>query len=236
MKRLHPVLKRVMPHTGIDFGAPTGTPVGASSFGTVSFIGYSGPSGNLVKVEHPGGVETGYAHLSRFAEGLKVGDRVRRLQLVGYVGSTGRSTGPHLHFTASRNKQFFDPINLKLDAMRVVSKDAREAFARVKSTYDALLDSVVLPDPLPPVPTEPAKPAVPAEAATAEPAQASDPGEEEETEMGATPALGTASLNAPSRAPSGASPGPVSGKSAVHLTDQELLQLSGATDEGEVAE
>ena len=68
-KRLHPILKKVMPHNGIDFGAPTGTPVGASNFGTVSYIGYAGASGNLVKVEHPGGVETGYAHLSRFAEG-----------------------------------------------------------------------------------------------------------------------------------------------------------------------
>ena len=85
-KRLHPILKKVMPHNGMDFGAGVGTPVGASSFGTVSYIGYAGASGNLVKVEHPGGVETGYAHLSRFAEGLKLGDKVKRLQLVGYVG------------------------------------------------------------------------------------------------------------------------------------------------------
>jgi murein DD-endopeptidase MepM/ murein hydrolase activator NlpD len=103
MKRLHPILKKVVPHLGIDFAAPVGTPVGASSFGTVSFIGYAGPAGNLVKVEHANNIETGYAHLSRFAEGLKVGDKVKRLQLVGYVGSTGRSTGPHLHFSASRN-------------------------------------------------------------------------------------------------------------------------------------
>jgi murein DD-endopeptidase MepM/ murein hydrolase activator NlpD len=99
-KRMHPVLKKTMPHNGTDFGAPTGAPVLACSYGTVTHIGYSGPSGNLVKLEHPGGITTGYAHLSRFAEGLRVGDKVKRLQLVGYVGATGRSTGPHLHFSA----------------------------------------------------------------------------------------------------------------------------------------
>lgn len=97
-KRLHPILKKIMPHTGTDFGAPSGTPVGASSYGTISYIGPAGPSGNLVKIEHPGDIETSYAHLSKFAEGLKVGDKVKRLQLIGYVGTTGRSTAPHLHF------------------------------------------------------------------------------------------------------------------------------------------
>ena len=93
-KRLHPILKKVMPHNGIDFGAPPGTPVGASAFGTVSYIGYAGASGNLIKIEHPGGVETGYAHLSRFAEGLKLGDHVKRLQLIGYVGLDRTLDGP----------------------------------------------------------------------------------------------------------------------------------------------
>ncbi|HLV65422.1 MAG TPA: peptidoglycan DD-metalloendopeptidase family protein [Polyangiaceae bacterium] len=145
LRRRHPVLKRVMPHLGIDFGAPTGTPVGASSYGKVSFIGYSGPSGNLVKVRHPGGIETGYAHLSRFAAGLRVGDRVRRLQVIGYVGSTGRSTGPHLHFSASRNGKYFDPSRLNLDGMRTISRANREAFRSVKERYDALLDAIPLP-------------------------------------------------------------------------------------------
>ncbi|HEV8244757.1 MAG TPA: M23 family metallopeptidase, partial [Polyangiaceae bacterium] len=76
LKRFHPILKKIMPHLGIDFGATMGTPVGASSFGTVSFMAYAGATGNLVKIEHAGGVETGYAHLSRFADGLKVGDKV----------------------------------------------------------------------------------------------------------------------------------------------------------------
>ena len=111
LRRFHPILKRIMPHEGIDFGAPMGTPVGASSYGTVTFVGFAGPTGNFVRLSHPGEIETGYAHLSRFAEGLKVGDKVKRLQVIGYVGSTGRSTGPHLHFSAKRAGKFFDPEN-----------------------------------------------------------------------------------------------------------------------------
>src|SRR5690606_23158210 len=106
-------------------------------------------SGNLVKVQHPGDIETGYAHLSRFAEGLKVGDRVKRLQVIGYVGSTGRSTGPHLHFTVKKDGKFIDPITLNLDGMRVLPKSERDAFMQVKAKYDALLDAIQLPAPLP---------------------------------------------------------------------------------------
>jgi len=104
-KRLHPVLRRVMPHNGCDFGASTGTPVYAASHGTVDFVGNHGPSGNLVVVDHGGGVQTGYAHLSRFAPGIKPGDKVEGRQLVGYVGSTGNAspTAPHLHFAIARS-------------------------------------------------------------------------------------------------------------------------------------
>jgi hypothetical protein len=228
MKRLHPILKKVVPHLGIDFAAPVGTPVGASSFGTVSFIGYAGPAGNLVKVEHANNVETGYAHLSRFAEGLKVGDKVKRLQLVGYVGSTGRSTGPHLHFSASRNDEFFDPATLKLDAMRTLGKESREVFGKVKTKYDALLDALPLPDALPPLtPPAVASSAAPALAAPPAAAPAVEPEESEEE---------------PAQAPSAAASAPPvgadkasSGKSMVHLSDKELLELSGDAD-GEVAE
>ena len=148
LKRLHPVLKKVMPHLGTDFGAPSGTPIGASAPGTVTFVGYSGPAGNLVKIAHPGGVETGYAHLSRFAEGLKVGAKVKRIELVGYVGSTGRSTGPHLHFSASKNKEYFDAEKLNLDAMRTLAGDHRAALDTVIVKYNVLLDAIVLPEPL----------------------------------------------------------------------------------------
>jgi murein DD-endopeptidase MepM/ murein hydrolase activator NlpD len=242
LKRLHPILKKVMPHLGIDFGAPVGTPVGAASYGTVEFASYLGPTGNLVRIAHAGGIETGYAHLSRFAEGLKVGDKVKRLQIIGYVGSTGRSTGPHLHFSARRNGDFIDPASLNLDAMRTLSKENRAAFAEVKSKYDAALEAIPLPAPLAPPPvavasatpssgagpgaTEPsatasggvaAAPAAPA----ADPAQGDD---DDETPAAAAPA-------APGAAKPVGKPG-----SAVYLSDKELLKLQGATDEGEVAE
>lgn len=226
-KRLHPVLKKVMPHTGTDFGAPTGAPVGASSYGTVSFIGPAGPSGNLVKIDHPGGIETGYAHLSRFAEGLKVGDKVKRLQLVGYVGSTGRSTGPHLHFTAKKNGEFFDAETLNLDGMRVIGKDERDAFAKVKQQYDELLDSVALPAPLP------TKPAVAAPADSTDPAEGDDEfasGGPEPT--GAAPAA-AAPTGAPAKTPEPAAP---KAGNAVYLTDKDLLKAQGASDDGEVSE
>jgi murein DD-endopeptidase MepM/ murein hydrolase activator NlpD len=222
-KRMHPVVKKVMPHTGTDFGAPAGTPVGASSYGTVSFIGYAGPSGNLVKVEHAGDIETGYAHLSRFVEGMRVGDRVKRLQVVGYVGSTGRSTGPHLHFTVKKKGEFIDPESLNLDGMRVLAKDEREPFMQAKQKYDALLDAIALPEPLP-APDVAAGP----EPDELEPNSAVDEG------PGSAPAAATPEPAKPP--PSEAPRPPAASKNPVYLTDKELLLQQSAGDDGEVSE
>jgi murein DD-endopeptidase MepM/ murein hydrolase activator NlpD len=229
LKRMHPVLKKTMPHLGTDFGAPTGTPVGASAPGTISYVGYAGPSGNLVKIEHPGGVETGYAHLSRFADGIKLGNKVKRLEVIGYVGSTGRSTGPHLHFSASKNKEFFDAEKLDLDGMRTLGGAQRAAFEQLMVKYNSLLDAIQLPEALP----EEAPPDVPeppaSAAASARPPAASPPlhaaegeGEEEDT-----------TLPPPLPAPP-ASGSPKRAGSSIYLTDKELLELQGATDDGEV--
>lgn len=240
-KRLHPILKKVVPHNGTDFGAPTGTPVGAASYGTVSFMGWAGPSGNLVKIEHPGGVETGYAHLSRFREGLKVGDKVKRLEIVGYVGSTGRSTGPHLHFTASRDGKFFDAETLNLDGMRALTKDERVGFAPVMAKYDALLDALPLPD-LPPEPAAATRPAsdVSTRDVSADPLAGED---DEEDVPGArspspAPAAPPSPSPAPAPAPAAATPSQPATKtgSAIYLTDKELLQMQSASDDGEVSE
>lgn len=108
-RRLHPILRRIVPHNGVDYAASTGTPVVAAAEGTVSFVGPRGANGNLVSLRHENGYETHYAHLSRFAPGLASGQHVRQRQLIGYVGSTGRSTGPHLHFGLKRNGRFIDP-------------------------------------------------------------------------------------------------------------------------------
>jgi murein DD-endopeptidase MepM/ murein hydrolase activator NlpD len=227
LKRMHPVLKKVMPHLGTDFGAPTGTPVGASAPGTVAYVGYAGPSGNLVKVEHAGGIETGYAHLSRFRQGLKVGDKVKRLGIIGYVGSTGRSTGPHLHFSATKNKEFFDPEKLDLDGMKTLGGTLRAAFEEVMAKYNPLLDAILLPDPLPEAAASDATPesadrdgAKPSEAASLE-----HESEDDESANVAPPPTLTAppAASAPRRA-----------SSSIYLSDQELLKLQGASDDGEV--
>ncbi|HSN98105.1 MAG TPA: M23 family metallopeptidase [Candidatus Nanopelagicales bacterium] len=172
-KRMHPVLKKVMPHTGTDFGAPMGTPIYAVYRGVVEFIGAAGPSGNLVTLKHPNGISTGYAHMSRFAAGLKVGDRVGTHQLVGYVGSTGRSTGPHLHFTAKKDGKFFDAETLDLDGERVMPGVDRPAFTAHKEALDKRLDAIPLPEPPPePPPAEPAKPDAAKPEAESEPSAA----------------------------------------------------------------
>lgn len=154
LKRMHPVLHTVMPHYGTDFGAPSGTPVYTANKGTVKFVGWGGPAGNLVLVEHPNGIETGYAHLSKFA-GVKVGQKVGMHQLVGYVGSTGRSTGPHLHFSAKRGGQYFDAETLHLDGEKVLAPGDRPAFLARKAEMDKRLDALEAAPP-PPKKTKPA--------------------------------------------------------------------------------
>ena len=144
-KRMHPVLHVVMPHNGIDFGATTGTPVFAASAGTVRSAGNGGPCGNMVELEHEKGLTTAYCHLSRFAAGLHPGQHVEGHQLVGYVGQTGRVTGPHLHFAVKRGGTFVDPMALKMDGVRTLPPSDREAFAKRRAELDVALDAVALP-------------------------------------------------------------------------------------------
>jgi murein DD-endopeptidase MepM/ murein hydrolase activator NlpD len=146
-RRMHPILHTIMPHNGCDFGAPSGTPVYAIGAGVVTFRGDSGPTGNFVSIRHDGGFESGYAHLSRFVPGVNVGTHVEGRQLVGYVGTTGRSTGPHLHLSVKLNGQFIDPLTLRLDAKKVVPPKQRDAFAKQRSDADAALDAIALPKP-----------------------------------------------------------------------------------------
>jgi murein DD-endopeptidase MepM/ murein hydrolase activator NlpD len=147
LRRMHPVLHRIMPHLGTDFGAAIGTPVYAAADGVVLTVGSGGPTGNLVRLSHPQlGIETGYAHLSRFAPGLHAGQHVHTHDLVGYVGSTGRSTGPHLHMSCKRGGQFFDCQTI-YRGRRVVPAAARSDFdadvARANTALDAIhLDGV----------------------------------------------------------------------------------------------
>lgn len=109
-RRLHPILGTYRPHLGVDYGAPTGTPVVAVADGTVVSAGRRGASGNMVRLRHTNGYETYYLHLSAFSPGLRPGARLRQGQTIGRVGATGMATGPHLDYRMSRNGKFVDPV------------------------------------------------------------------------------------------------------------------------------
>jgi murein DD-endopeptidase MepM/ murein hydrolase activator NlpD len=112
--RFHPILRRTRPHPGVDYAAPTGTPVWSVANGVVSYSGWMSGYGRLVKIRHSDGYETYYAHLSRFANGLRVGQTVRQKQVIGFVGSSGLSTGPHVCFRITRNGQWVDPLRARI--------------------------------------------------------------------------------------------------------------------------
>ncbi|HIF62707.1 MAG TPA: hypothetical protein EYQ35_00915 [candidate division UBP10 bacterium] len=126
--RFHPVLKKRMPHYGVDFAAPRGTPVRAVADATVSKAKFDWANGNFVKLMHDPIWETGYAHLSRIAEGVQAGARVNKGQVIGYVGSTGRATGPHLHFAMYRSGSYVDPLKAKLPRTDSLERAALMAF------------------------------------------------------------------------------------------------------------
>jgi murein DD-endopeptidase MepM/ murein hydrolase activator NlpD len=116
--RMHPILGYSAFHKGVDFGAPTGTPIQAAGDGVVEQKGWNGSYGNYVRIRHSGEYATAYAHMSRFASGLKDGARVRQGQIIGYVGSTGRSTGAHLHYEILRRGAQVNPVNVKFPTGR----------------------------------------------------------------------------------------------------------------------
>lgn len=111
--RFHPILGYSRMHAGVDFAAPTGTPIHAVTDGVVAFAGRHGGHGNFVKLTHNGGLGTGYAHMSRIA--VRAGEQVRRGEVIGYVGSTGLSTGPHLHYEVYKGGQTVNPLSVKFE-------------------------------------------------------------------------------------------------------------------------
>lgn len=123
-KRKHPVLGFTRAHKGVDFRAPTGTPIPAAGAGRVVARSFNRGHGNFVKIRHNGTFETLYAHMSKFAKGVKVGTMVRQGQIIGYAGSTGLSTGPHLHYEIIKNGVHVNPMTVKLPA--IDNLDAKE--------------------------------------------------------------------------------------------------------------
>jgi murein DD-endopeptidase MepM/ murein hydrolase activator NlpD len=111
--RFHPVLRCFRPHYGVDYSAPVGTPVQVTADGVVSFAGWDGGGGNVVKVEHAGRYMSAYLHLSRFARGLRAGARVRQGDVIAYTGQTGLATGPHLDYRVKLKAEWIDPLTLR---------------------------------------------------------------------------------------------------------------------------
>jgi len=138
--RLHPLLGYTRMHAGIDFGAPTGTPVFAAGSGVVKEVRWAGGYGHWLKIEHQGGWATGYGHLSRYASGLKVGQRVSQGQVVAYVGSTGMSTGPHLHYEVMKGNEKLNPVSAKVPQGTILGGRELAAFKAQKARVDALLN------------------------------------------------------------------------------------------------
>jgi murein DD-endopeptidase MepM/ murein hydrolase activator NlpD len=122
MNRFHPVLKRRMPHYGVDYGAPSGTPVHTTADGTVTFAGRKGGGGNMVTVRHTNGYETNYLHLRGFAKGVRRGARVAQGQVIGYVGSTGLSTGPHLDYRVQLNGRWINPLSIASPPVKPIAE------------------------------------------------------------------------------------------------------------------
>lgn len=159
--RLHPLLKIRRPHLGVDYAAPTGTPVRAVADGVIGFVGPKGGNGNLVSIKHGYGYESGYAHLSRFARGLKAGQRVEQGQVIGFVGSTGLSTGAHLHFGLKHDGKFVDPLERREIRMPALKGRQLAAYARRVGALRDLLDKIAVTAPAaaPNSPVDPSQPA-----------------------------------------------------------------------------
>lgn len=126
--RRHPILGYSKMHAGVDFGAPAGTPIYAAGSGVVEELGEKGAYGNYIRIRHNGEIATAYAHLSRYAKGLARGGRVDQGDVIGYVGSTGRSTGPHLHYEVLQNGRQINPRSLKTPTGEKLSGRALTAF------------------------------------------------------------------------------------------------------------
>lgn len=135
-KRKHPVLGFTRAHKGVDFRASTGTPIPAAGAGRVVARSYNRGHGNFVKIRHNGSYETLYAHMSRFAKGVNVGTTVRQGQTIGYVGSTGISTGPHLHYEIIKNGVHVNPMTVKLPAISNLGKEDKKKFIEYRKVLE----------------------------------------------------------------------------------------------------
>jgi murein DD-endopeptidase MepM/ murein hydrolase activator NlpD len=139
--RRHPILGYVKMHTGVDWATPYGTPIFASGNGVVEVAGWEGGYGKYVKLKHNNGYETAYGHMSAFAKGLEPGKRVRQGQVIGFVGSTGQSTGAHVHYEILVNGRFVDPMRIKLPRGRSLDGPLMAGFEKERDRLDAMMSN-----------------------------------------------------------------------------------------------
>lgn len=140
--RKHPVTRKVQPHTGVDYAAPKGTQVMTIGDGVITSMKYEGAGGNTIRIRHNSVYSTAYLHLSGYAKGLKVGQRVRQGDVIGYVGSTGRSTGPHLDFRVWKNGTPINPLKMDSPPAEPLKKENMEAFTQAWQSYQHQIDII----------------------------------------------------------------------------------------------
>ncbi len=139
--RRHPILGFVKMHTGVDWAAPYGTPIFASGNGVIEKVGPEGGYGKYVRIKHNNGYETAYGHMSAFAKGLEIGKRVRQGQVIGFIGSTGQSTGPHVHYEILVNSRFVDPMRVKLPRGRSLDGPVMAGFEKERDRLDGMMST-----------------------------------------------------------------------------------------------
>ncbi|MBU1335553.1 MAG: M23 family metallopeptidase [Devosia sp.] len=137
--RIHPIFKSRRLHTGVDLAARTGTPIYAAGDGVIQYYKWQSGYGNKVEIQHVNGYETAYGHMSRYVDGLSAGSRVRQGQIIGYVGSTGQSTGPHLHFEIKINGNLVDPLSVKLPKDNILPQQYEAEFAQTMAQINDLM-------------------------------------------------------------------------------------------------
>ncbi|MBU8922815.1 MAG: M23 family metallopeptidase [Bacteroidales bacterium] len=146
-RRLHPVLHTYRPHLGIDYAAPTGTPVMTTGDGTIMTASRTRANGNYIKVKHNRNYISYYLHLSKFAKGIKAGVKVLQGQVIGYVGATGIATGPHLDYRVKKNGKFVNPLRLKLPPAKPVQADKMEEYKLFASARIDRIRQIPIRDP-----------------------------------------------------------------------------------------
>lgn len=138
--RMHPTLNRRRPHNGVDYAAPSGTPILSTGQGVVLRAGYYGGAGNMVEIKHNKTYRTTYMHMRAFADGVHAGAHVDQGQVIGYVGTTGRSTGPHLHYEVSKNRRAINPLTMDLPSSESIPDSLMAEFEKVRDTLDKQLN------------------------------------------------------------------------------------------------